>query len=60
MKNRELTSGPCYRFSYGSYLIWFTVLNATASVILGAPPYNFSAAMVGVTYVSPLIGVVLG
>lgn len=30
-----------YRFSYGTYLIWFNVLNATASVLLSAPPYNF-------------------
>lgn len=28
-------------FSYGSYLIWFNVLNATASLILGSAPYNF-------------------
>jgi MFS family permease len=28
-------------FSYGSYLIWFNVMNATASVILGGAPYNF-------------------
>ncbi|KAL1894173.1 hypothetical protein Sste5346_005959 [Sporothrix stenoceras] len=47
-------------FSYGSYLIWFTVMNATASLILGAAPYNFSAAMVGVSYVAPLIGTIVG
>lgn len=47
-------------FSYGSYLIWFTVMNATASLILGAAPYNFSAAMVGVSYVAPLIGTAVG
>lgn len=29
------------RFSYGSYLIWFNVLNGTASIILGGAPYNF-------------------
>jgi MFS family permease len=46
-------------FSYGSSLIWFNVLNATASLILGGT-YNFSASMVGVAYVSPLIGVALG
>lgn len=28
-------------FSYGSYLIWFNVLNGTASLILGYAPYNF-------------------
>ncbi|KAL5362604.1 MFS general substrate transporter [Aspergillus floccosus] len=33
-------------FSYGSYLVWFNVLNGTASIILGSAPYNFG-------YVSP-------
>lgn len=28
-------------FSYGSYLVWFNVLNGTASIILGSAPYNF-------------------
>ncbi|GAB1212822.1 hypothetical protein ATERTT37_001970 [Aspergillus terreus] len=28
-------------FSYGSYLIWFNILNGTASIILGSAPYNF-------------------
>lgn len=45
-------------FSYGSYLIWFNVLNATASLLLSSPPYNFSAAMVGLSYVSCMIGVI--
>ncbi|KAM0144597.1 hypothetical protein ACHAP3_000627 [Botrytis cinerea] len=44
-------------FSYGSNLIWFNVLNGTASLILSAPPYNFSSSMVGLSYVSPLLGV---
>ncbi|KAF2260877.1 putative MFS transporter [Lojkania enalia] len=47
-------------FSYGSYLIWFNVLNATASIILGGAPYNFSASMVGLSYVSCVIGVIIG
>jgi len=46
-------------FSYGSYLIWFNVLNATASIILGGAPYNFSASMVGTSYVACCAGVVL-
>lgn len=29
-------------FSYGGSLIWYSVLNATASLVLSAPPYNFS------------------
>jgi hypothetical protein len=45
-------------FSYGSNLVWFNVLNATASLILGGT-YGFSASMVGVSYVSPLVGVAL-
>ncbi|KAF1935410.1 MFS general substrate transporter [Clathrospora elynae] len=47
-------------FSYGSYLIWFNVLNATASIILGGPGYNFKPSMVGLSYVSCCIGVILG
>jgi hypothetical protein len=45
-------------FSYGSNLVWFNVLNATASLILGGT-YGFAPSMVGVSYVSPLIGVAL-
>lgn len=46
-------------FCYGSNLVWFNVLNATASLILGGAPYDFAASMVGVSYVSPLIGVAI-
>ncbi|KAI7369184.1 MFS general substrate transporter [Hortaea werneckii] len=45
-------------FSYGSYLIWFNVLNGTASLILGGAPYNFSSSMVGLSYLSCLLGVI--
>jgi hypothetical protein len=47
-------------FSYGSNLVWFNVLNGTASLILSAPPYNFPASMVGLSYLSPLVGVAAG
>ncbi|KIW54296.1 hypothetical protein PV05_06663 [Exophiala xenobiotica] len=47
-------------FSYGSNLVWFNVLNGTASLILSGAPCNFSSSMVGLSYVSPLIGVFLG
>lgn len=47
-------------FCYGSNLVWFNVLNATASLILSGEPYNFAASMVGLSYLSPLIGVFLG
>ncbi|KAK1816932.1 hypothetical protein LTR12_008654 [Friedmanniomyces endolithicus] len=45
-------------FSYGSYLIWFNVLNATASIILGGAPYNFSSSMVGLSYLACMVGVI--
>ncbi|KAE8308351.1 putative MFS transporter [Aspergillus transmontanensis] len=47
-------------FSYGSYLIFFNVLNATASIILGSAPYNFSTAIVGLSYIACCLGVALG
>ncbi|KAK5170585.1 uncharacterized protein LTR77_005173 [Saxophila tyrrhenica] len=47
-------------FSYGSNLVWFNVLNGTASLVLGGEPYNFAASMVGLSYLSPLIGVAVG
>jgi hypothetical protein len=47
-------------FSYGSNVIWFSVLNGTASLVLSSPPYNFRASMVGLSYVSPFIGVIIG
>ncbi|KAF2488544.1 MFS general substrate transporter [Lophium mytilinum] len=46
-------------FSYGSNLVWFNVLNATASLILGST-YDFKPSMVGLAYLSPLVGVALG
>ena len=47
-------------FSYGSNLVWFNVLNATASLILSGKPYDFRSSMVGLSYLSPLIGVFVG
>lgn len=46
-------------FSYGSYLVLFNVLNATASIILSAEPYNFASSMVGLSYLSCCIGVII-
>lgn len=43
-------------FSYGTYLVWFNILNATASIILGGSPYDFSPAIVGLCYISCIIG----
>ncbi|KAF3020140.1 hypothetical protein E8E14_008471 [Neopestalotiopsis sp. 37M] len=47
-------------FSYGSYLIWFNVLNATTSLVLSSPPYNFTSSMVGLVYLAYLIGLIPG
>lgn len=44
-------------FSYGTYLVWFNILNATASLILGGAPYNFCPAIVGLSYLSCILGV---
>lgn len=45
-------------FLYGINLSWYNVLNATASPVLSAAPYNFTAALVGSSYTSPLIGAI--
>jgi hypothetical protein len=47
-------------FSYGSNVVWFNVLNGTASSFLSSPPYNFRPSFVGLSYISPLIGVAIG
>ncbi|KAJ5156565.1 hypothetical protein N7492_009368 [Penicillium capsulatum] len=47
-------------FSYGSYLVLFNILNGTASIILGSPPYNFGSSMVGLSYLACCLGVTLG
>ncbi|RKL44084.1 hypothetical protein BFJ72_g3817 [Fusarium proliferatum] len=46
-------------FSYGSYLIWFNVLNATASIILSGPGYGFKPSMVGLSYLSCCLGTII-
>ncbi|TVY68558.1 putative MFS-type transporter [Fusarium oxysporum f. sp. cubense] len=46
-------------FSYGSYLIWFNVLNATASIILSGPGYGFKPSMVGLSYLSCCLGTIV-
>ncbi|KAG7108439.1 putative MFS-type transporter like protein [Verticillium longisporum] len=38
----------------------FNMLNATSSIILSGPPYNFPPSMVGRTYISCFVGVILG
>ncbi|THV47582.1 hypothetical protein BGAL_0301g00010 [Botrytis galanthina] len=46
-------------FTYGSRLVWFDVLNATALLVLSAPPYNFSASMVGLSCLGLALGAVV-
>jgi hypothetical protein len=47
-------------FLYGINLSWYTVLNGTMSAVLSATPYHFSSSMVGLSYIAPLIGSLLG
>ena len=47
-------------FCYGSNLVWFNVLNGTASLVLSKQPYAFSSSMVGLSYLSSLFGATLG
>jgi MFS family permease len=47
-------------FSYGTYLIWFNILNATSSIVLGGAPYNFKPSIVGLSYLACMVGVVIG
>lgn len=47
-------------FAYGTYVIWFNVLNATTSLILSSAPYNFSSGLVGTAFLAPLLGVLCG
>ncbi len=43
-------------FLYGINLAWYNVLNGTTSPVLSAPPYNWSAALIGCVYTGPIIG----
>jgi MFS family permease len=47
-------------FLYGINLAWYSVLNGTASPVLTAEPYKWSAAQVGCVYAGPIIGAILG
>jgi hypothetical protein len=46
-------------FLYGINLSWYNVLNGTTSPVLSAPPYNWSAALIGCVYTGPIIGAAL-
>lgn len=45
-------------FFYGSNLVWFNVLNGTASLIF-TEYYHFSPAMTGLTYIAPTVGAII-
>ncbi|KAK0376111.1 hypothetical protein CLIM01_06531 [Colletotrichum limetticola] len=47
-------------FMYGAVVCYFNVLNGTASLILSSSPYNFRSSIVGLSYISCLIGVGIG
>lgn len=46
-------------FLYGCNIVWLSVLNATESMILSAPPYSMSTSTVGLTFIAPLVGTTL-
>lgn len=46
-------------FLYGVSLFFYSIINTTESIILSAPPYNFSTSMLGLAYLSPVIFVLL-
>lgn len=41
-------------------LSWFNVVNGTLPTVLGSPPYNFQANIIGVFYIAGVIGVSFG
>lgn len=45
---------------YGLSLAWYNVYNGTASSIYSGEPYNFSSGAVGLTYLGPLVGAIIG
>lgn len=46
-------------WAYGITLLFYSIANATASIVLSAEPYNFTPQFVGLAYVSPVIFVFL-
>ncbi|KAI7125176.1 MFS general substrate transporter, partial [Hortaea werneckii] len=44
----------------GGILSWYNVLSGSLALVLGNPPYNFSADSVGLTYLASLVGVSIG
>ena len=46
--------------TYGSLLAWFATMTSVQATYLFYPPYNFSAAGVGLMNVAPFVGVIPG
>lgn len=44
----------------GSVLAWYNVLLGTMTTVFGSAPYNFSANMIGLTYLACVIGTTFG
>ncbi|TVY24294.1 putative MFS-type transporter protein [Lachnellula hyalina] len=44
----------------GAVLSWFNVVNATIALVVAAPPYNFSTESIGVLFIAPFIGCLVG
>lgn len=44
----------------GNVVAWYTIVNSTMSSVLSAAPYNFSANMIGVFFLSPVVGITIG
>ncbi|ODV92332.1 hypothetical protein CANCADRAFT_56014 [Tortispora caseinolytica NRRL Y-17796] len=58
-----LYSYPAILYStlcYSLAVVWLIVMSELLSQVFSAPPYNFSSDIVGLLYVSPFIGGVLG
>ncbi|KAJ7679187.1 MFS general substrate transporter [Mycena polygramma] len=45
---------------YGMGITFLVIFAVTVSIIFSQPPYNFSAASVGLTYIGPLIAAFIG
>lgn len=47
-------------FLVGGILGWYNVVGGSLALILGSPPYNFSANSIGLTYLAAVVGVTIG
>ncbi|KAK5057484.1 hypothetical protein LTR84_011484 [Exophiala bonariae] len=47
-------------FGYGAAIMWSSLVNGTASLILSYPPYNFQPSIVGLFSIASLLGIAVG